>query len=141
MERNLKCKHPEGQQVVKAVLLCGASDNLASREMGRFLGHSALKGWFRWLKSFPMEKFGEINDYSGFNRGMWPKRLIESLEWIGSMLMLCQTLKDSMVSFSQNFLDSHISIQSLYCCGSNAQCVTGNFKAHDYTVEIKWGAI
>ena len=75
--KGVKMQTPEGQQVVKAVLLCAPSDVPASRKMGGFLGHSALKGCSRCLKSFPTEKFGEKNDYSGFNHSIWPKRLVE----------------------------------------------------------------
>ena len=43
---------PESQQLIRAVLLCAASDVPASRKFGGFVGHTALKGFSRCLKSF-----------------------------------------------------------------------------------------
>lgn len=50
---------PEGVKEVKAVLAC---DLPAGRKIGGFLGHGALKGCSRCLKSFPTENFGEKNN-------------------------------------------------------------------------------
>lgn len=68
---------PEGEKDIKAVLLCVACDIPASRKVGGFLGHGALKGCSRCLKSFPTEKFGEKSDYSGFDRSSWDPRSLE----------------------------------------------------------------
>ena len=41
----------EGQQVVQAVLLCSSSDVPATRKVGGFVGHGALKGCLRCLRN------------------------------------------------------------------------------------------
>ena len=46
---------------------------LASRKLSGFVGHSALKGCSKCLKSFPTLTFGSKPD-SGFDRSTWPKR-------------------------------------------------------------------
>ena len=47
------------------------------------MGHAALKGCSRCLKSFPTESLGQKPDYSGFNRSGWPKRTTEDHKRIG----------------------------------------------------------
>lgn len=76
----------EGSQVVRAALLCNSSDIPATRKVAGFVGHAALKGCSRCLKSFPTAKFGEKADYSGFEPSTWPTRTIENhrekgMEW------------------------------------------------------------
>lgn len=66
----------EGNQVVRAALLCSSSDVPATRKTGGFVGHGALKG-SKCLKSFVTEKFGDKANYSGFNRSLWPVRTVE----------------------------------------------------------------
>ena len=41
----------EGTQIVQAALLCNSSDVPATRKVGRFIRHGALKGCSRCLKS------------------------------------------------------------------------------------------
>ena len=65
----------EGEHVVRAVLMCAATDIPASQKLCGFMGHSVEKGCSRCLKSFPTSQFG---DYSGFNHSAWHKRSIES---------------------------------------------------------------
>ena len=64
----------EGKHVIHAALLCNSSDIPATRKIGGFVGHGALKGCSRCLKSFKTSTFGDKADYSGFNYVSWPKR-------------------------------------------------------------------
>ena len=64
----------EGNQLIRAVLLCHSSDIPATRKMGGFVGHGALKGCSRCLKSFVTRSFTEKPDYSGFDCENWPNR-------------------------------------------------------------------
>ena len=41
------------------------------RKVAGFMSHSATKGCYRCMKSFPCEVFGDKPDYSGFNREEW----------------------------------------------------------------------
>lgn len=68
--KGVRMQTPEGEKEIKAVLLCVACDTPASRKIGGFMGHAALKGCSRCLKSFPTKNFGEKSDYSGFNRSL-----------------------------------------------------------------------
>ena len=76
----------EGIHTIRAALLCNSSDIPATRKVGGFVGHAALKGCSRCLKSFPTQNFGEKADYSGFDRSVWPPRTKEDhqkkgMEW------------------------------------------------------------
>ena len=64
----------EGKQLVQVALLCNSSDIPATRKVGGFVGHGALKGCSRCLKSFETTSFTEKADYSGFVPSSWPKR-------------------------------------------------------------------
>ena len=64
----------EGNQLIRAVLLCHSSDILATRKMGGFVGHGALKGCSLCLKSFVTHSFTEKPDYGGFDCENWPNR-------------------------------------------------------------------
>ena len=55
----------------------------ASRKLGGFVGHAALKGCSRCLESFVTKQFGEKADYSGFYRSEWPKRSVENHRHLG----------------------------------------------------------
>lgn len=83
LRRGVEMKTPEGQQLVRALLLCSASDIPASRKLGGFLGHAASKGCSRCLKSFPTENFGQKPDYSGFDRSTWPERTVQEHRSVG----------------------------------------------------------
>ena len=61
----------EGQQIVHAVLLCNSSDVPATRKVGGFVGHGALKGCSRCLRNFETTRFSEKPNYSGFNPEAW----------------------------------------------------------------------
>ena len=67
----------EGKQIIQAVILCNSSDVPATRKVGGFVGHGALKGCSRCLKSFTTTAFKEKADYSGFDSATWPKRSME----------------------------------------------------------------
>lgn len=75
--KGVKMQTTEGVQLVRAALICNSSDVPASRKVGGFVGHGALKGCSRCLKSFPTSEFGEKADYSSFNTTTWPKRSME----------------------------------------------------------------
>ena len=77
LRRGVRMATPEGEQLIRAVLLCSASDIPASRKLGGFLGHAAARGCSRCLKVFPTDNFGEKPDYSGFDRSTWPERTVE----------------------------------------------------------------
>ena len=84
--KGVQMQTTEGLQVIRAGLMCNSSDVLATRKIGGFVGHGALKGCSRCLKSFPTTTFGEKADYSGFNPTTWPKRSVEEhrrkgMEW------------------------------------------------------------
>ena len=70
--RIASCNKPDGTNI-RAALLCCTADVPAQRKLCGFLGHSANLGCSKCLKSFP-RNFGEKNDYSGFDRDLWPKR-------------------------------------------------------------------
>ena len=76
----------EGNQVIHAALLCNSSDVPATRKVGGFVGHGALKGCSRCLRSFSTTSFSDKADYSGFNCSTWPKRSMDEhqrkgMEW------------------------------------------------------------
>ena len=76
------------------MLLCAACDIPASRKLGGFVGHNALKGCSRCLKSFPTEHFGEASDYSGFDRRTWPSRSLAVHQEKGMSWRHARTLSD-----------------------------------------------
>ena len=82
----------EGDHVVRAALLCNSSDIPATRKVGGFVGHAALKGCSRCLKEFPTSSIGEKADYSGFNRASWPTRSMEQHKTQGMEWKLAKTL-------------------------------------------------
>lgn len=53
---------PDGVKTIRAALLCTASDIPATRKLCGFVGHGALKGCSRCLKSFPTTEFGTKPD-------------------------------------------------------------------------------
>ena len=61
-----------GQQFVKCVLMCLASNIPATRKAAGFVGHGAAKACSRCLKEFP--RVNDRTDCSGFNRDLWPPR-------------------------------------------------------------------
>lgn len=83
LRRGITMNTSEGEQLVRALLLCSASDIPASRKLGGFLGHAAKKGCSRCLKEFPTENFEDKRDYSGFDRNNWPKRTVEEHRRVG----------------------------------------------------------
>ena len=76
----------EGNQIVRAALLCNSSDIPATRKVGGFVGHGAVKGCSRCLRSFTTNSFTDKADYSGFDSATWPTRSLEEhkrkgMEW------------------------------------------------------------
>ena len=59
---------------VRAALICVSCDSPAVRKVAGFLSHSATKGCYKCLKTFPTNAFGDKPDFSGFNREEWPLR-------------------------------------------------------------------
>ena len=86
----------EGNQVLYAALMCNSSDVPATRKIAGFVGHGALKGCSRCLKSFPTNKFGEKADYSGFHPSTWLKRTTmedhrkKGMEWKHASTLACR---------------------------------------------------
>ena len=72
--RGMDITLPTGTMKVRAALLCISCDSPAMRKVAGFLSHTAKKGCFKCLKSFPTARFGEKPDYSGFDRGNWEAR-------------------------------------------------------------------
>ena len=64
--------------LVRAALLCTACDIPAARKVSGFVGHSALHGCSKCLKTFPTACFGDKPDYTGFDRTLWEMRSKES---------------------------------------------------------------
>ena len=62
------------KKFVKAVLLAVVCDTPATRKVGGFVGHSALRGCSKCTKQFVTKNFGEKADYSGFDVDSWPLR-------------------------------------------------------------------
>ena len=61
-----------GRQFLKCAMVGLASDIPATRKEAGFVGHNAIKGCSRCLKSFP--KVGDYADYAGFDREKWTLR-------------------------------------------------------------------
>ena len=68
----------EGKQNFFAAVIYNSCDIPACRKIGGFVGHGAIKGCSRCLKSFASDShaFGDKADYcnSGFNSEPWPRR-------------------------------------------------------------------
>ena len=58
-----------GRIFLQCAMIGLASDIPATRKAAGFVGHNAIKGCSRCLKSFP--KIGDHTDYSGFDRENW----------------------------------------------------------------------
>ena len=71
--------------------MCNSSDVPATRKVGGFVGHGALKACSRCLKNFETARFGEKPDYSGFNPDTWPKRTAEEHQQKGREWKLART--------------------------------------------------
>ena len=68
-------KTPNGVELkIFAYLMCLSCDIPAARKCGGFVGHNAIKGCSRCLKSFPTAHFGEKPNYRGFEPGDWIPR-------------------------------------------------------------------
>ena len=61
-----------GRQFIKCAMVGLASDIPATRKAAGFVGHNAIKGCSRCLKSFP--KVVDHTDYAGFDREKWTLR-------------------------------------------------------------------
>ena len=62
---------------ISAFLMCLACDIPAARKCGGFVGHNAIKGCSRCLKTFPTANFGEKPNYGGFDFDNWIPRTNE----------------------------------------------------------------
>ena len=74
LRKGVSMKTCDGNKVVRAAMLCNSSDIPATRKVGGFVCHAALKGCSRCLKYFPTNCFGDKADYSGFSPAERPKR-------------------------------------------------------------------
>ena len=75
--KGIEVETSEGKLCLYAALICNSSDVPACRKVGGFVGHGAVKGCSRCLKSFASRSFGEKSDYSGFDLALWPKRTLD----------------------------------------------------------------
>ncbi|CAH1264067.1 Hypp2840 [Branchiostoma lanceolatum] len=57
-----------GEQLYRAALICLSSDIPAARKCGGFVGHGALRGCSKCLRTFTRTRFRTKADYSGFDR-------------------------------------------------------------------------
>ncbi|XP_019624867.1 PREDICTED: uncharacterized protein LOC109470372 [Branchiostoma belcheri] len=64
-----------GAHIYRAALVCLSSDIPAIRKCGGFVGHVALRGCSKCLKTFTRERFGTKADYSGADRTAWTPRV------------------------------------------------------------------
>ena len=74
--------------IVRAALLCVSCDIPAARKVCGFVGHRACT---KCLKDFPTESFGDLPDYSGFEREKWPIRTNTTHRQFASEYLACQT--------------------------------------------------
>ena len=85
----------DGQTVlVRAALLCAGSDIPATRKLGGFVGHHALKGCSKCLLSFPTKNFCEKPDHSNFNRSEWENQRNDEHREIALKYVECNTQRD-----------------------------------------------
>lgn len=57
-----------------AALCCLACDVPAARKVGGFVGHRGKRGCNKCFKLFPTQNFGDVPDYSGFDKSNWEPR-------------------------------------------------------------------
>ena len=60
---------------IRAVLSCISCDIPAIRKTSGFVGHNALHGCTRCLKSFPVTTFGDKPNFGGFDKENWEQRV------------------------------------------------------------------
>ena len=77
--------------IVRAALLCVSCDIPAARKVCGFVGHRGFKACTKCLKDFPTESFGDLPDYSGFEREKWPIRTNTTHRQFASEYLACQT--------------------------------------------------
>ena len=90
----LEIETSEGKQCLYATLICNSSDVPACRKVGGFVGHGAVKGCSRCLKSFTSQSFGDKSDYSGFHRTSRPKRTLDQRRIQGMAWKHARTMTD-----------------------------------------------
>ena len=107
--------HAKGEKIVRCALLCVACDIPACRKVSGFLGHKALLGCSKCLKTFPGTF--EKRDYSGFDRSNWPPRTIEQHRKNVEAICKCKQITKRNALISEHgcrysaLLDCHILIQ------------------------------
>ena len=84
--------HDNRLVLVRAALLCVACDIPAAHKVCGFLGHRALRGCSRCLKTFTTNHFGEKPDYSGFNCSDWEQRTLEHHKTFACQQLSANTL-------------------------------------------------
>ena len=79
-----------------AAVICNSCDIPACRKVGGFVGHGAVKGCSRCLKSFTSDShaFGDKADYSRLNSELWPCRNADNHHRQGIDWKHAQTLVD-----------------------------------------------
>lgn len=92
--KGVEVETSEGKQCLYAALICNSSDIPACRKVGGFVGHGAVKGCSRCLKSFSSRSFGDKSDYSGFDRTSWPKRTLNQHRVQGMAWKHARTMTD-----------------------------------------------
>ena len=83
-----------GTIFLRAALLCISCDSPAMRKVAGFVGHSAIKGCYKCMKSFPTISFGEKPDYSGFDCDNWIPREHSVCHRIGMQHRHAKTAKE-----------------------------------------------
>ena len=81
---------------IRAALSCLACDVPAARKVGGFVGHNGNMGCSKCLKQFPVEKFGENPDYSGFDKSEWEPRNHGTHVWYARQQKHAKTEKERM---------------------------------------------
>ena len=77
--------------LVRAALLCCSCDIPAARKVCGFLSHRAKKGCSKCDLSFPSDSFGDLPDYSNFDKAMWTPRTNEQHCATAERLRKCNT--------------------------------------------------
>ena len=91
--------------LVRAALLCCSCDVPAARKVCGFCGHRAKKGCSKCLMTFPVNAFGELPDYSNFDRSLWTPRTNEHHR------MIAQRFRKSKTRAQQQDIEKEFGIR------------------------------